>query len=350
MSRGWPPAAEPIGRLPLHFSAAGKDDTVTNLSAAVRIGASLFVGGDEACIIERLTIGPEGATDHRRFALADLLDLHDPESEADIEGLAECDGWLWVTGSHARTRAKPEKQEDGCIDLGKLADLKDTRSRCLLARLPLLPDGDGWQPVKLDGKRRAGLMRQTKHGNALAKGLRSDPLLAPFTRIPAKEGGLDAEGLAVYGERVGLGLRGPVIATHAALIELTVKVKKSGRLDLSGRPTIRLLALEGLGIRDLKRRGDDLLILAGPTTALSGPCAIYLWRDWAGDPPLHDRKVRLHRPERLLDLPFGRGVDHPEGLALMGDDELLVICDSPASERLNDDGKSILADLFQLPA
>jgi hypothetical protein len=349
MTKGWPPAAEAAGRLALHFGAAGDHDTITNLSASVRAGESLFLGGDEACAIERLTIGPEGASNHRRFPLAELLDLHDPAAEADIEGLAECDGWLWVVGSHARTRAKPEKQEDGCIDLEELADLKDTRPRCLLARLPLLPDGHGWQPVKVDGKRNAGLMRQTKHGNALAKALRNDPLLAPFTRIPAKEGGLDVEGLAVCDGSVALGLRGPVIGTHAVLLEVRVEAKKSGRLDLIGSPTVRLLALEGLGIRDLKRRGDDLLILAGPTTGLSGPCAVYVWRSWAGDPPLHDRKVRLHRPERILELPFGRGVDHPEGLALLSDDALLVICDSPAPDRLGKDGKSIMADMFQLP-
>ncbi|HEV2567557.1 DUF3616 domain-containing protein [Sphingomonas sp.] len=350
--RGWPPPAEPIGRIPLRFDAAGDDETVTNLSASVRIGASLFVGGDEACAIERLTIRPDGAGDHRRFPLADLLDLADPEAEADIEGLAECDGWLWVVGSHARTRPKAEKQEDGCIDLEQLADLRDTRSRCLLARLPLLPDGAGWQPVKIDGKRRAGLMPQTKHGNALAKALRDDPLLAPFTKVPAKEGGLDVEGIAVCGDRVALGLRGPVIGTHAVLLELSVTTRKSGRIALNGSPTVRLLAMEGLGIRDLKRHGDDLLILAGPTTGLSGPCAVYRWADWVSDPPLHDRKVRLHRPERILELPFGRGEDHPEGLALMDDvgRALLVICDSPSSERLGKDEKTITADLFELPA
>ena len=350
MSGGWPAPAEPIGQLLLHFGASDDEDTVTNLSASVRIGSSLFIGADEACAIERLTITSDGAGDHRCFRLANLLDLADPEAEADIEGLAECDGWLWVVGSHSRTRAKAEKKEDRCIDLEAFADLKDTRSRCLLARLPLLPDGEGWQPVKLDGKRQAGLMRQNKHGNALAKAMRDDLLLAPFTRVPAKEGGIDVEGLAVCGERVALGLRGPVIGTHAVLLELEVKTKKSGALDLKSSPVIRLLALEGLGIRDLKRRGDDLLILAGPTTGLSGPCAVYLWRDWVGDPPLHDRQVRLHRPERILELPFGRGVDHPEGLALMGDDHLLVICDGPAPDRIGRAGRTIAADLFRYPA
>jgi len=259
-----------------------------------------------------------------------------------------------VLGSHARTRPKPEKEEGECIDLGTLANLKDTRSRCLLARLPLVADeGGGMRPMAADGQRRAGMLKQDKHGNDLAKALRKDPLLRPFTRVPAKEGGLDIEGIAVSGERVALGLRGPVIATHAVLLEAEVGAKKSGRLHLAEPPAKRLLAMEGLGIRDLKRCGDDLLILAGPTTGLSGPCALYRWRGWVDDPPQDRSFVRLHRPERLMEIPFGRGCDHPEGLALWGEEgkerQILVIYDSPAKSRIDKASGTIEADLFDLP-
>ncbi len=204
------------------------------------------------------------------------------------------------------------------------------------------------------GKRQAAMLKQGKHGNALAEALREDALIAPFTRIPAKEGGLDIEGIAVCGKRVALGLRGPVIATHAVLIEVTVSEKKPGRLHLDGEPVKRLLAMEGLGIRDLKRCGDDLLILAGPTTGLSGPCAIYRWRGWVQDPPQDAERVRLHRPERIVEIPFGRGFDHPEGLALWGSGDgeprqILVIYDSPGKHRVDAKRGTITADLFDLP-
>ena len=42
------------------------------------------------------------------------------------------------------------------------------------------------------------------------------------------------------------------------------------------------LNLDGLGIRDLTLRGDDLLILAGPTMDLSGPAAVFRWADALG--------------------------------------------------------------------
>jgi hypothetical protein len=85
---------------------------------------------------------------------------------------------------------------------------------------------------------------------------------------------------------------------------------------------------------------------------LSGPCAIYRWRGWVQDPPQDARKVRLHRPERIVEIPFGRGRDHPEGLALWGDDgarQILVIYDSPDKSRLDEKKGTITADLFDLP-
>lgn len=340
---GWPDPARPAGHVDLRFGDAG---VVQDISAATRVDDTLFLAADEGGTLERLTRDGDAWAHHRRFALADLLPLRWPDKEADIEGLAAAGDWLWIVGSHARTRRKIAKEAGEHIDLRDLANLKDSRARCLLARVPLLRTDGGWEPVARDGDRRAGLVRQGGHGGALSRALRRDPLLRPFRRVPAKEGGVDVEGIAVFGERVALGLRGPVIDGHALLLELEIACEADGRLKLRGPPVKRLLALKGLGIRDLKRRGDDLLILAGPTTALSGPVALYRWEGWANDPPRDPDVVRLHRPERLLYLPFGNGEDHPEALALWEDDRLLIVCDTPADTRV--DGASIRADLFRL--
>lgn len=352
MTGGWPESALPVGQIRLDFDLPGGRGTMHDLSAATRIGQSLFVAGDEAAAIERLGAArPDRWAGQIRYPLADLVDLADPEAEVDIEGLAADDGWLWIVGSHARTRRKPEKQEDETIDLARLADLRDTRARCVLARVPLIADPaapGALVPVAQDGLRRAGLIRQTKRGSALAEFFAADPLIGPFTRVPAKEGGLDVEGIAVAGDRVALGLRGPVICGHALLVELRIVATAKGRLKLAAPPVKRLLALEGLGIRDLKRQDRDLLILAGPTTGLSGPVAIYRWRDWVLDAGGSADSVRLHRPERIIELPHGRGTDHPEGLALWDEGRLLILCDSPAPARIA--GNGFTADLFALPA
>lgn len=354
----WMPATPRAGteRLVLDASSAALvDDPTQDLSAAARHGNTLFLGSDEGVSLERLIRGEGSWATHERLSLNSIFDL-DASGEADIEGLAEDDGWLWVLGSHARTRPKIGKGGDDKIDLAAFASLKDTRPRCLLARIPLAEDPDlpnTVRPVRIAGDRRAGMLRQTSHGNRLARLMRRSPLLRPFTRIAAKEGGIDLEGIAVAGNRVAVGMRGPVIQTYAVLLEFEIVVKRSGRLIIESPLHKRLLELDGLGIRDLKRDGMDLLILAGPTTGLDGPCAVYRWEDWLRDPAQDDKIVRRHRPERIIDLPFGRGDDHPEGLVLLeelrGTRELLVICDSPAQHRLNPSTRSVTCDRFHLP-
>ena len=352
-----PPVTASSGEehLILDANCDGQDDPTLNLSAAARFGETLFLGSDEGVCIERLSRGTGAWGHHRRISLDGILDLATSE-EADIEGMAEDDGWLWVLGSHARTRPKIGKTDVDRIDLNAFATLKDTRPRCLLARLPLAPDPDGngaVLPAASDGDRRAGMLRQTRRGSRLARMMKSSPLLRPFTRIAAKEGGVDLEGIAVAGTRIAIGMRGPVIQTYAVLLEFEFAAKRSGRLTITGPLHKRLLELDGLGIRDLKCDRTDLLILAGPTTGLDGPCAVYRWTDWLGDPPRDERIVRRHRPERIIDLPFGRGDDHPEGLVLIdgadGTREIIVICDSPAATRVDAASRTVRCDRFRLP-
>lgn len=357
-----PEPREPVGHIRLHFTGdASEDDEhpLWDISACGRAGSTLFVAGDEAHAVERLVPAEHGwLGDHKTFRLHDFLDLSDDEGEIDIEGIAVTEDWLWVTGSHSRTRHDPrdDGHEPDHIELAKLADLKDTRPRCVLARIPLSYDDDGHAvPVKKAGKRRAGLVRQRKdHGSKLKKYLARDPLIGPSCAMAAKEGGLDIEGIAAKGQRVALGLRGPVIQTYAVLLEPQIKPKKKGKLHLPDKPMIRLMDLGGLGVRDLLSddESDDLYVLAGPTQDLDGRCAIYLWKDWANEPPENEEEVRLHRPERLFDLPVKLEADHPEGIEFWPDEDgerrLLVLYDSPNPERLDAEEGTILGDLFEL--
>ncbi|MDQ3036272.1 MAG: DUF3616 domain-containing protein [Myxococcota bacterium] len=357
-SAGWPEPARPTRQVTLQLDAPPRDEDdqpVQDVSAAAIVDRNLFVGSDEGAMLERLSYdGRGGWAHHTRFDLAELLEL-EHAGEVDVEGLAHDGGWLWVLGSHARTRPKVDDgDDDDVIDVEALAQLKDTRARCLLARIPLVRDDDGeLVPVAKDGIRRAGKVKQTKRGSKLLDWLRDDPLLRPFTFIAAKEGGLDLEGIAVGGDRIVLGCRGPVIRSHTVLLEISVHATPRGRLKVERPPVKRLVDLDGLGVRDLERHGDDLLILAGPTTDLDGPVGVYRWRGWLHDAGSHDGRVRLHRPEKLLDLPFGRGDDHPEGLTVIaGDDdagEVLVLVDGPSEARFDRKARRMLGDVFELP-
>jgi hypothetical protein len=187
----------------------------------------------------------------------------------------------------------------------------------------------------------------------LARWLRKDPLLAPFLKIPAKENGLDIEGIAVSGSDVWLGLRGPVLSGHAVVLQLELKETRSGRLKPKRLEPERrryrrhLLDTGGLGIRDLRLDGEDLLLLVGPTMALEGTAHVLRWRR-----AIHDQAEGLVPRERLelvVDLPYSRDADHPEGLELWpeaGRSALLVVYDAPAGKRLERAGRTVRADVL----
>jgi hypothetical protein len=61
--------------------------------------------------------------------------------------------------------------------------------------------------------------------------------------------------------------------------------------------------------------------------------------------------VRAGELRHEVDLPYGEGEDHAEGIALLpgsGGREVLVVYDGPSAARLGDDG-SVLADAVRLP-
>lgn len=355
--------------------AAGLTKPVgTNLSVIERVGRTLFTASDEGARVERLTTH-DGATfgEHASYALDTFFKLPaGPEGEADIEGLcvdrsAE-GGWLWVVGSHSLTRRKPKPHEDATACLERLTEVRRDPNRFLLGRIPLVEVAEGlFEPVRADGQRTAACLKMGRKRDALAKRLRRDDHIGRFIDVPAKENGFDIEGVVARGERVFLGLRGPVLRGWACILELTVRQTKPGRLRLcrsgSGDEACRkhFVDLDGLGVRELAIEGDgsggdgsgrDLLILAGPTMDLDGPVSVYRWAGaLASD---EGQVVPRDRLTRLLDVPFGTGCDHAEGIARLerpGAAALLMVAyDAPAPDRLHDGGTAVDADLFELPA
>ncbi|HET6521131.1 MAG TPA: DUF3616 domain-containing protein [Geminicoccaceae bacterium] len=374
--------AAPVRRLRLDFRHHGElalaDAPVRgDLSAAAIAGDTLWVANDEFPTVERLVpIGDGVYGEHRAFALGTLFDLPGGhEGEMDIEGLEVDGGYLWVVGSHSLTREKPKPTENEPAEaLAKLNTLRWQPNRAFLGRVPLVSaagEGEGEAAGRFElggradgssrGRRPACLRLSPKRDRGgITREVRGDEHLAAFLGIPAKENGLDIEGIAVRGERVLVGMRGPVLRGWALILELEIGEPKPGRLKPRriGRDGERygkhFLNLDGLGIRDLTLRGDDLLILAGPTMDLSGPAAVFRWADALGRTGC--TVVPRQELERLIELPEGVGEDHPEGIAVIpgdgeggGADLLLVVYDSPAGHRLHDDGAGIDADLFELP-
>ncbi|MCS7003132.1 MAG: DUF3616 domain-containing protein [Dehalococcoidia bacterium] len=338
-----------------------KEAVRSDLSVVAQTGAALWLASDETSTIERLT-----TTDwtqfgnHQTFRLADLFPLPDPSGgEVDIEGVAVDGGYLWIVGSHSLARRRPKLSEhDTATALRRLTQIKFEHNRFFLGRAPLIDSPVDGAPTIAPAApgRVAACLEFTKRGNRLTSAIADDPTLAPFLRIPAKENGFDIEGIAVRGDQVFLGLRGPVLRGWAVVLELTVRHKDNGALGLApigpagARFRTHFIDLDGLGVRELDFVGDDLLILAGPTMDLDGPIMVYRWADAAhiGDQQI----VPRDRLTRLLDVPYGLGFDHAEGMTVYrapdAPPRLLIAYDNPGESRLHgpDD---VELDLFALP-
>lgn len=346
--------------------------THTNLSAIRLDGGCLWAAGDETATIERLSVVSDAAgavtrfDDHRTFSLADFVELPaGPDEEADIEGIARDGGWLWAVGSHSLKRKRIKAGQSPAKARKRLASIVREENRFILARLPLITGADGRpEVVGKAGDRVAAVLGG--RGDSLTDLLVKDRHLAPFLALPSKDNGVDIEGIAVCGDRVYIGFRGPVLRGWAVVMEIRPEgdLADPGRLrlrpfeqDESGQKALyrtHFLDLGGLGIRDLCPHGDDLLILTGPSMDLDGPVRLIRWRGAAG---VQARGV-MHTDdlELLGDLPYGEGADHAEGIAVLdrpgattGDapGRLLVVYDSPAEGRHTDAG-GILADVVTL--
>lgn len=353
----------------LSLNGAGKH-VRDGLSTVLRTGDNLWVSCDERTSIERLRLtGPHEFGEHCRFELADLLDLTNEAAdvEIDIEGLAECGHYLWIVGSHSLKRKKPDPDHaDTAKQIARLAKVEEEPSRYLLARVPLLRDPksgnyelhrEASHPTDPHQTLRAARLRGSDDSNDLLDLLAEDIHIKLFLPIPGKDNGFDIEGLAAAPDgRLFIGLRGPVLRGWAVVLEVLPREDSHGRLRLDEVPGAaekyykkHFLDLSGMGLRELRQRGNDLLLLAGPTMDLDGTIAVYCWPDALLKP--QDSLIPGEQLQRLYDIPHGHGPtagqDKAEGMALLDDQHILIVFDTPTDAR-KPKPHCVVADSFVL--
>lgn len=351
-----------LSRVLLRFND-DDDDLIKELSAAaLSPDGSLWLGSDEFLTVERLSpLEPCVFGEHKAFPVGEYLDLFDAQDEIDIEGMDCSAGYLWLTGSHSSKRKQP-KGKKAAKDLKRLTSVVHEANRYILGRIPVI-QGELFRsydhPERPGERTSAACLEKTADANALIEALRDDPHLGPFLSIPlpSKENGFDIEGLAVRGDTLFLGFRGPVLRGWAVILEIAVEEREPGVLVLKAIGPDgqcykkHFVNLDGLGVRELCLRGDDLIILAGPTMDLPGNMRLFLLKDaldLPGDSVTAQDKGRL---ELLFHLDYGQAMGNAEGLALypcLGQpDGLLVVYDAP-QDRRKPDAHSIYMDVFRL--
>ncbi len=314
----------------------------------------LWLGSDETSTIERLSFIDDGIfANHKHYNVTDFISLPAPaEEEIDIEGFAYSDYYLWFVGSHSWKRKKPKPDKTDEKNINRLTKLQSEPNRYLIGRIPLI-DGElvksATHPDKPELQLTAAKLAVTDWGNLLMDVLVKDAHLGTYVQsnIPGKENGFDIEGIAVYRERIFLGLRGPVLRGWAVMLEIELEPNGTDLLKLKQEKYKKyFIYLNGLGIRDLCLVGENLLILAGPTMDLDGPVRVYRLENIAN---LQDNV--LHKPTQILEIPYGNGDDHAEGMTLFSDcteiPSILVVYDSPAVKRLPG-ASDVIADVFKL--
>lgn len=377
-------------KIELEFKEAGQALT-ESLSAMIKIGDSIFAGGDEGVKLARL----EERDDGKRYEQEQMIDLSkwfdlprppsdDPSKkvkEVDLEGIdagMDVDGKravLWLIGSHSHKRGKAEPGETVADNLKKLGKVEPDDNRQLLGYLPL--GGDEGKPrIAVDGPKlgeaRAGQLRADATTSDLLTALAADPLFARFcgagSAIPGKDNGVDIEGLACApGGRLLVGLRGPVFRGIAVVIEVQpVRVEPPGaHADLltlapigpDGRLYRRhFLDLAGNGVRDLCWDGGDLLILAGPTMSLDAPPQIFRWlkaKDALGKNTGDEEAFVWRKGDAVslekLKLEFEQteiGKDHAETITFLRKKELAIGYDAPSKAYLV--GLTLKADVVAI--
>jgi Protein of unknown function (DUF3616) len=339
-------------------------DVRDGLSATVKTGEYLWLAGDETAHLERLKlVGDDLYAAHQTFSLHNFLPLPDLETEIDIEGLDYQGHYLWLTGSHSLKRKKPrpdgDKQEK---EINRLTKVVSEANRYVVARIPVLrnPDTGEFELRKTapnpEHKQRnltAGMIPITKNGNELFDALQKDEHLQAFCQIPGKDNGFDIEGLAVYNDRIFLGLRGPVLRGWAIILEIEFENDSEENLKLKKKDNLKyrkhFIHLNGMGVRELCVQGQDMLILAGATMDLDATIAVYRWKNAF----MHDSAelVKAQDVERLFDVPNGFGLntgkDKAEGMTLLSKNELLVVFDSPADIRKTALSE-VIADVYEV--
>jgi hypothetical protein len=290
---------------PVKHRIVGKDgDKSENVSGIActtfsALPRSCLVIDDEMQAAQFVTVdeGELRAGDTTRRLIDDRFD--DKPLELDGEAVAYADGWFYVIGSHGHPRDKHHRL-DPIRDRAKIAARIAASSQVIRLRVgapdrvPLTRDDVSW----------------IERSAALRSLIAANDILKDYMDRRLDENGLTIEGLAVLDGRMFVGFRGPILddGTTPVLSLRTAALFEGGHTDAR----LHHLSLgPSLGVRDLARFRDGLLVLAGPTGEAPGPYRVFWWDGSSdkvqrlGDITVETEADENRKPEALLPLDEG---------------------------------------------
>ena len=192
------------------------------------------------------------------------------DSDPDTEGVAFHRGYFYAVGSHGVARKSAKE---------KTAPFTVFRFKV---------DAQSGKPA-FDLLLASAVEKSTR----LRAALRASESIGPHAEKPLGENGVNIEGLALDGDRIFFGLRGPVLEGRAFILSTAIE-GLFGLKPLDAR-THALSLGEDTGIRDLARADDGLLVLAGALNEQRITPSVFRWNpasgalkklgDLAGTPP-----------------------------------------------------------------
>jgi hypothetical protein len=259
-----PAAVEEIG--PVRFEGTWKDPD--NFSGAARVGDRLLVAIDEEGYLQTGMIDTAGPSwTVTRDPAHDVVLAEGAlttKIELDIEALAASGSTVFALGSHSATRERSDRADRPHARNRErlMRDTKANGERDIVARFTI--DGASGAVTNLQK-------------TSLRPAFAAAGFLKPFVdegsdAAPAasKENGIDLEGLAIDGDGLLAGFRGPVLR-HGFVPVLRF------RFEAPAAGEWRFVPLDGRGIRDMAAVEGGVLLLAGPVGDGDAPHRLYLW-------------------------------------------------------------------------
>ncbi|AOF93675.1 DUF3616 domain-containing protein [Sinorhizobium sp. RAC02] len=218
--------------------------------------------------------------------------------ELDGEGVAFADGAFYVIGSHGHPRDK-DHELDPTNDAERIAAHIAAASQ--IAKVTINTGGKATVETTL----------------SLAKAVQGQPDLGDLAGKRLDENGVTIEGIAIKDGQLFAGFRGPLLpGGHAAVLAVSLEGLATGG-DLKSK-VFKLPLGEGIGIRDLARDGDRILVLAGPGPDTAGAYTIFSW-DGAGE--------TVASLVSLTDIPDAGDTRKAEVILPLADKKFLILFD-----------------------